>query len=415
MMRIMGLLMLVLLNTGALSAATLEDQNAAPAMPVMADIGGLPEDAPLQAYQLRLLDVAFASASAMPLNPHIKDRSRAQQRVVASCLKLDQPRLALRHINGIDNWRRGRGYADLAAYCAERGHTTPVAALLEAAAQIAAAPDLEEWRRHRIQVRIAQVRMLLGEAEDATETARELSASEAAKLASTRAALSDDDAFEAQLAVLDRLAASPDIDIVRNVVDGYTKLYDRHYQHTLRRKHLGDRIVDAAGKMPIFLRIELHLTLAEVSQQHNDQSATLERLHEARLTLDQHDWPLRYYLPLLGRIATLRFDAGQPSEARAELDQALATIEEQIEKVRSFERAEAIRPIAEAYHGIGDRERALTVYATAVAQGAVNPNARPRAHDLSETCCSMAENGFEPDEALFQAIRRIAQGLKQPW
>ena len=71
-------------------------------------------DKPLAVYQSELLDHAFETAAAIPVKPHIKDRSRAQEKVVEVSLELDQPLRALSLIERIDNWRRGSGYCDLA-------------------------------------------------------------------------------------------------------------------------------------------------------------------------------------------------------------------------------------------------------------------------------------------------------------
>src|SRR5262245_27591540 len=61
-------------------------------------------DAPLTIDQAELLDLAMQSAAKMPLNPHIKNRSRAQEAVVDACLKLGQPARALAGIEDIANW-----------------------------------------------------------------------------------------------------------------------------------------------------------------------------------------------------------------------------------------------------------------------------------------------------------------------
>lgn len=77
--------------------------------------------------------------------------------------------------------------------------------------------------------------------------------------------------------------------------------------------------------------------------------------------------------------------------------------------------AEAIRPMAEAYHAMGDTESALDIYRQAIEEGMENPNSRPRAEDLSETCLSMALNGVEPGAELLDRISQIAENLGQPW
>ncbi len=80
-------------------------------------------DAPLVRYQSELLDLAFETATVIPIEPHIKDRSRAQEGVVAACIELAQPVRAVGYTEQIDNWRRGSAYGDLALFCARLGYT----------------------------------------------------------------------------------------------------------------------------------------------------------------------------------------------------------------------------------------------------------------------------------------------------
>jgi hypothetical protein len=46
---------------------------------------------------------------------------------------------------------------------------------------------------------------------------------------------------------------------------------------------------------------------------------------------------------------------------------------------------------------------------------AANSDSKPRAEDLSATCCSMAESGVEPDAGLWTRMRAIRDGLREPW
>jgi hypothetical protein len=67
------------------------------------------EDASIEPFRRELLDLAYAAAATFPHDPHVKNRGRAIESVVLTCLGLDQPRLALRYNEGISNWRRGAG------------------------------------------------------------------------------------------------------------------------------------------------------------------------------------------------------------------------------------------------------------------------------------------------------------------
>jgi hypothetical protein len=64
---------------------------------------------------------------------------------------------------------------------------------------------------------------------------------------------------------------------------------------------------------------------------------------------------------------------------------------------------------------MGDEAGALFVYRQAVEEGVENPNSRPRAEDLSATCCSMALHAVEPDAELWKRIRQISEQLGDPW
>src|SRR3972149_726212 len=90
---------------------------------VAQSMAGSLTDKPLAVYQNELLGHAFETAAAIPVKPHIKDRSRAQEKVVAASLELDQPLRAQMLIEKIDNWRRGSGYCDIAFYCARQGYS----------------------------------------------------------------------------------------------------------------------------------------------------------------------------------------------------------------------------------------------------------------------------------------------------
>ena len=121
-------------------------------------------DQALAPWQERLLDVAFQAASALPDNPHLKNRCRMQSDVVTACFTLDQPQRALRCIEKIGNWRRGVGYADYAFWCAKHGDTAEVERYLTLAREVADAhhgDDAQDWERERILGGIAATRLVL--------------------------------------------------------------------------------------------------------------------------------------------------------------------------------------------------------------------------------------------------------------
>lgn len=370
-------------------------------------------DKPLAAYQNELLDLALETASAIPVKPHIKDRSRAQERVVVTSLELKQPLRALSCIEKIDNWRRGTGYGDLAFYCVKHGYTDEAQQYVNLAIQVS--ETAEDWRKDQIRVKIANTYTLLGQARQADQYVTGLAGSELIKVAGVKAMIADENHFEGQMKDLDTLLVSSNFDIVENTLEACADLFNYFYDDAGRRSLLEEKMKTILGKLPIFKRVELLTELAVYAQDHADQTKTLELIAEAQLLMDGAQWPPEHRISLTSKLVGLRFRAGDRQKARTDADALLALFDSQRDKIVNIDRAGALRPLAEAYQSMGDTVTALAVYKRAVEEGVENPNSRPRAEDLSATCLSMALHGIEPDAELRARIRQICKGLGDPW
>ncbi|TAH36819.1 MAG: hypothetical protein EYC70_07470 [Planctomycetota bacterium] len=375
-------------------------------------------DRPLEDFQGQLLDLAFQAATALPVNPHIKNRSRAQEAVVAACLELDQPRRALACIEKIDNWRRGSGYADLASFWAQRGDVTEARRCLDLARQVADGvhgETAQDWHKDRILAKIAATQLQMGLAQDAADLEAGLVASESGRVAAARALLLDDGAFDAHLAMLDQVLAAGSFDQTRGALESCAALFRRFYQDQERRSQVEERIRVPRAGLPLLVRIELLMQLAESALEHEDRAKALELVHDAQLLVESVEWIPEDRIALMARLAGLRHRSGDAEGARSRADAALALFDAQRDRIADIYRAGALRPLAEAYQSMGDSAAALAVYRRAVADGAGNPNSRPRAEDLAATCCSMAVHAVEPDAELRTRMRRIHAELSHPW
>jgi hypothetical protein len=369
-------------------------------------------DRPLAAFQTQLLDLAFQAATSIPVDPHIKDRSKAQEAVMNVCLDLDQPQRALAYVEKIDNWRRGLGYANLASYFARHDCADRVADYLNRAERISETTD--DWRRDSIRVRIAQTHTLLGRIRKADRIAANVVDSETGKVAETKA-MAAADSFEEQLKALDALIASSNFDIMKNALDACARLFDRFYDNEMQRSLAEEKIKSSWDTMPIFIRMDLLLKLAGFALDHSDRIRALELLNEAQHYMDNYHWPLEAGIPLMAQLARARYRAGDRDRARSDLDAALALFQAQRTIIVNIDRAAALRPLAETYQSMGDSAAALSVYKKATEEGVENLNSRPRAEDLSANCRSMALHALEPDAELWTRIRHIFDGLGQPW
>jgi len=375
-------------------------------------IGSL-TDKPIAVYQNELLDLSFATASAIPIKPHIKDRSLAQEGGVAASLELDLPRRALGLIEKIDNWRRGAGYADLAFYCAMHGYTDEVQQYLDLAGQIS--ESAEDWRRDQIRVKIANTYTWLGQTRQADQLEMGLADAESVKVAGVKAMIAGEDSFEEQMNGLDALIATGNFDILENALKACANLFNRFYGDAGWRLLAEEKIKSSWGNLPIFKRVELLTEMAGFALDHADQAKALDLANEAYLFMDGAQWRPEHHIPMVSELVKLRFRAGDRQKAGTDADALLVLFDSQRDKIVNIYRAGALRPLAEAYRLMGDTAAALAVYKRAVEEGVENPNSRPRAEDLSATCLSMALHGTEPDAELWNRIRQINEGLGDPW
>lgn len=371
------------------------------------------ENIPIEAHQNELLELAFDIASSIPVVPHIKDRSRAQELVVKACLELGQPLKALGYIEKIDNWRRGTAYADLAFYCAQSGNIDKANEYLKIAADFS--ETIQDWPRGRIKVKIARAHAWMGQNIEAEQFEEGVEDFEKGKVIGTSVMVCDQADFDKQIKALEELILLGNFDVVKNVLISYTCLFDRFYDDVDKRSQVEERIKTLWSKQPLFTRINLLMDMAGIALKHCDQGKALELVDEAQFNMDGANWPVRYHISLIARLSKLRFKAGDVKKAQTKLDGALELFNSEIKKIVNIDRAEVLCLVAEAYQAMGENNAALAVYKRAVKESVENPNSRPRAEDLSATCCSMALHEMKFDAQLWPRIHEIYEGLGKPW
>jgi tetratricopeptide (TPR) repeat protein len=238
---------------------------------------------------------------------------------------------------------------------------------------------------------------------------------ESGKLAAVRAMRMDADAFAAELSALDALVATGSFDPMLNALDAYAELFNRFYDDADRRAEVEAKIEACVSKMPVNVHIELLQKLARYALERRDQGKALTLVNAAQHAMARATWIPEQRIRLAARLAEVRHHAGDTEQARKDVDAARAMFEAERDAIVNIYRAGALREVAEAYQAIGDASAALAIYKRAIEAGVENPNSRPRAEDLSATCCSMAKAGFEPDESLRARIAEVQAALGDPW
>jgi tetratricopeptide (TPR) repeat protein len=376
--------------------------------------GDAPRDRPLAAFQVELLELGFAAASAIPPEADLSDRSRAQESIMAAWLELHQPTRVLKDIAQIGNWRRGAVYADLAMYLAQQGPAARVPLYLDNAAEIA--KTAADWEKDRIRVQIARVHARLGQHGPASQFQAGVDTAEQGKVLQLNSAAADDAAFDAQMAELERLAAQREkFDVVRNALRSAVEVYDLVYEQPDRRRRVESLVRASWNPMPIFIRIELLLAMAEAAHRRHDQAEIRRLAGDAGDLRQASQWTVEDEIPLILQLARWQHRAGAREEARRAVAAVLERYDTQRELILSSLRAPTLLLAAEAFQEMGEREHALAVYKKALAEGAGNPNGRPRALDLAATCRSLALHACEPDAQLWENLRRTLAELRAPW
>ncbi len=301
-------------------------------------------DKPLADYQNELLDLAFETVSVIPVEPHIKDRSRVQEKVVAASLELDQPLRALTLIEKIDNWRRGSGYADLAFYCARNGYATEARQYLNIAFRIS--ETAEGWRRDQIRVTIAKTYAWLGQTQQTDEFEDGVVDSESGKVAGVKAMVAEENYFDEQMKALDESVLLGNFDIIKNTLKASANLFNRFYNDADRRLLVEEKIRSSWNKIPVFIRLEILIDLAEFALDHTDLNKALELLNEAVSYISGSQWPPEHRIMLMAKLSGLRFQAGEIQKARADVDALLALFDSKGDEIVDIYRAGALRPLA---------------------------------------------------------------------
>ncbi|HEX6813955.1 MAG TPA: hypothetical protein VF384_20195 [Planctomycetota bacterium] len=381
---------------------------------------------PLQPFQLELLRLAFRAASAFPLDPHGKNRSRAQEVVVAGCFQIEQPQLALELAQGIADWRRGCAEADYAGFCARRGQRDEALAFVaraeKFATELAAGPNAQLWRRDLILAKLARACRLLGDPARADQLAARIDAASSnavdpdqASTLADRALLLTEAEVGNELAAMHAAFPTMSLGQQHTAVLTLLRVHERFFDVAAHRTVIEQRIAVGYDKLPPLIRLSALAQLAATCLEKNDQATARSLLATARRIAAAHTWRPADQVPQLARLAELRARAGEVDEARADAEAAFAIYHRERDSIVNIDRAEALRPLALAWHALGETATADGMFAQALEEAMENPNSRPRADDLVDTAVVMATHRIEPSPQLWTRMREICEGLGNPW
>ncbi|MFM8872177.1 MAG: hypothetical protein ACKOJI_02230, partial [Phycisphaerales bacterium] len=341
-----------------------------------------------------LVMAADEVAGSIPANPHARDRAIMQEEAVKGWIGLGDLGRAEAGMRRIGDWRRGEATALVAQARAARGEMDAARALAAEARELAGRE--EDWKRDRIGAEVARTLAMTGDLGQVDGLVDPTAAAEAANVAAAVTAVVPADRLEAQAAIFDRAIAVGAFDLVRGGLDGYLAIVRRADCDDAWRTRAVKAIDGALPGLPYDLRVQYLVSLA-------DALAARGRTDEARAALDRADAVMASagflpedIVPIGAPSAVARTRLRARDAARAALRPLRTTFARRREEVVNLRRATSWRALATGFMGLGDRADAEACFAAALEDGALNPNARPRAEDLCMTLLAMARCGAVP-------------------
>lgn len=365
------------------------------------------------AWQADLLAQSMQVASAMEAKAHTRVRARLQKDVACAAIDIGMIDVGIRFAEAIQDWRRGEVLAIAAQALARKGDRQSAEACVARAVQVA--NGTEAAKQERLNVEIARALALLGNVEQARQFGARASQELTGQVEAELVAQVPIDELDRQCDAFDRAIATGSLDIVRSGVDGYFSVWTRMRSDGMRGARAEKAIRSALTALPPSMQIETQLRLADALDETGQHAACMQALESAMNLLREGDFLPDTLGPLVRDVARAQSRHGDRTGARALVGEMLRRYEQAPSAMVDIERADYLRPLAEALQDLGEPAGALRVWTLALDAGSVNPNARPRAEDLCLTCLSMVRSGAEPTADMRARIAQIQGGLKAPW
>ena len=360
-----------------------------------------------------LLVLGFDAASAIPKQPHAKDRAASQEVIGTTAIEAGIPLRAMVVAKEMDSWRAGVVYGDLAIDAARQGRADSARTFARFA--LGSIGTAQDWQRDRVRVKVAQAYAWLGDDAGAADLEKGVGEPEQGKVRSARVARGTGADFDEQMASAETAVATKNFDLTLNALETCVQLARKSAGNEEHWRRIQALVDGSSEKITRDIQLRTYLRLADIRLEQGSVEQARKLIASAVALRDGARWLPDSALPLAADLARRMHAAGDTEAARRELDAALAEFESSKAKVADIFRAGALRPAAEALVAIGDPERARAVFRQAIEEGALNPNARPRAMDLAQTCASLARAGMAPDEAMWARLRALRAGLVAPW
>jgi hypothetical protein len=371
--------------------------------------------------EIEALEWGFKFASAIPLKPHVVDRSKSQYSVLKAYLEMDMPGKVIKFAGRIADWRRCLLFADLAVYFAENDQNIQAKQYIERAGECRNKLQgfQASWQQERILLRIAEAQVTAGQWEMVEKTEAELPPEVAAlttALRFSRGEMDNPADFNKRLDELRAMEASEHFEVQRDVARAYIAILNRLGAAATEEQctTLKTRVYELAGKLPLLLQNETLFSLGHAAFNSEKRELGYEVLNYTLEKFKHRELNPRYDVALLSALAQIWDEAaGESPRAESTLQDAADLLKKS--SLKSADRVNALISIGKGYGLHGDANAAWDCFFQALRTAGMEKNSRPRAMMATNICIGIAQWGVPLTNDMTAEFSALYRSLANPW
>lgn len=372
-----------------------------------------------RADQIDALEWGFKFASAIPIQPHIDDRSKSQYQILKVYLEKDMPDELVERVGDIADWRECLSYADLAVHYAQKAGIEKAQDYLRQARQCRDKITgwQKSWQRDRIAMRMVEAQVMAGQWSHAKKTKGQLPPEFDGRVQALRLSrLGGSHDYETSIAQLQSMENSEHLEVKRDVALAYISILKQLGSNTTEEQclTLQTRIYSIADKLPQLLQHDILCSLSRAAFSASRQDMGHAVLEYAENQLRKRELKARYDVGTLTELAVIwAQDSRDSKHAESLLQEAKELLIES--SLKGTEKVTAMTSLTQGYAIHGNQDEAWKNLRLAIQTAETQKNARPRAMAFTEICATIGNLGITFPDDVYKGLTLAYAALGDPW
>jgi hypothetical protein len=365
------------------------------------------------------LEWGFKFASAIPVKPHIADRSKSQYQILEVYLERDMPDEMAESASRIADWRECLSYADLAVHFALKSRDEKVQDYINLAKECRNRLTgwKRSWQRDRILLRIAEAQVISGQFDAAEKSESELPAESASLARTLRLSRIDGPVdYENSVTKLQSMENSKHMEVQRDVARAYLQILRQMGPKATAEQcsFLQARVYGLVENLPQLLQHEILCSLSRAAFAAGRKEMGCRILEDAEKRLKLRQLKARFDVATLTELSRIWAKEGQDLQrAESILNEAKDLLLKS--GLKGTDRVTALISLAEGYVDFGNRDAAWDYFRQALQTAGLQTNARPRAMAITQICAAIGRWGLPLPDDMVKEITRHYEALGNPW